>query len=77
MAIQTSMTAYQLADAAIDMFLEYRDRHGYSERDARHAAASEVDQGVDAEIELRQAGELPPLPYPTEEDPCGRTFQAT
>jgi hypothetical protein len=65
MAIQTSMTAYQLADAAIDMFLEYRDVHGYSERDARHAASSEVDQGVDAEIELRALGELPSLDHPS------------
>jgi hypothetical protein len=62
MAIQTDMTAYELADAAIGMFLEYRDVHGYNEGNARIAAAQEIRQGVDAEQELRDAGEIPPLP---------------
>jgi hypothetical protein len=58
MAIQTSMTAAELADAAIGMFLEYRDVHDLDELAARSAAASEIQQGVDAEIELRAAGEI-------------------
>jgi hypothetical protein len=64
MAIETKMTAYQLADAAIEMFLEYRDVHGYPEDRARRMAAREIQQGIDAEIDLRAAGELPPLDEP-------------
>ena len=56
---KTSMSPYQLADEAIGMFLEYRDVHGYSEADARVAAADEIRQGVEAEIELRAEGEIP------------------
>lgn len=55
------MTPYQLAHEAIGLFIEYRDVHGKSEEEARGLAASEVQQGVDAEIELRAAGELPAL----------------
>jgi hypothetical protein len=62
MAIETKMTASELADAAVGMFLEYRDVHGRSEDQARLEAASEIRQGVDAEQELRAAGEIPPLP---------------
>jgi hypothetical protein len=66
MAIQTKMTAYQLADEAIGLFLEYRDQHGYSEAQARLMAtaeivqgiAAEIEQGVAAEIEQRVAGEI-------------------
>jgi hypothetical protein len=58
MAIQTDMTAYRLADDAIGLFLEYRDVHGYSEQDARAAAATDTEKGVEAEIELRAAGEI-------------------
>jgi hypothetical protein len=61
MTIKTSMTVYQLADEAIGMFLEYRDVHGYSEQAARRAAVSEINDGIAAEQELRQMGELPPL----------------
>jgi hypothetical protein len=56
--IQTTMSARQLADEAIGLFLEYRDKHGYTEEHARVAAAAEIAQGVDAEIELRAAGEI-------------------
>ncbi len=52
--IETSMSAYQLADEAIGIFLEYRDVHGWGETEARQKAASEVQQGVNAEIELHQ-----------------------
>ena len=75
MAIHTKMSAAELADAAIGLFLEYRDVHGYSEDDAQTAAASEVAQGVAAEVELRAAGQLPaltciccPTARPEEED---------
>jgi hypothetical protein len=61
MPIQTSMTVYQLADEAIGLFLEYRDVHGYSEETARSAAVAEVNDGIAAEQELRQMGEIPPL----------------
>jgi hypothetical protein len=61
MAIQTSMTVYQLADEAIGLFLEYRDQHGYTEPAARAAAVAEVNDGIAAEQELRQMGEIPPL----------------
>jgi hypothetical protein len=57
--IATSLTAAQLADDAIGLFLEYRDQHGYDEPQARAAAAHEVAEGVAAEAELRAAGELP------------------
>jgi hypothetical protein len=58
MSIQTTMSAYQLADEAIGLFLEYRDVHGCSEESARAAAALEVAQGIDAEVELRAVGEI-------------------
>jgi hypothetical protein len=57
-AIRTNMSAYQLASDAIGLFLEYRDVHGYDEDMARGYAATEVQQGVDAEVELRAAGEI-------------------
>lgn len=56
--IQTTMSAYRLADEAISLFLEYRDIHGYSEKDAQAAAARDTQQGIDAEAELRAAGEI-------------------
>jgi hypothetical protein len=56
--IQTDMTAWQLADDAIGLFLEYRDKHGYNERVARAAAAEEIRLGIEAEAELRAAGEI-------------------
>jgi hypothetical protein len=59
--IETDQTAYQLADDAIGLFIEYRDKHGYSEADARSAAARDTADGVSAEAELRAHGELPPL----------------
>jgi len=36
-----------LADDAIGLFLEYRDRHGQSEDDARISACLEVIEGTD------------------------------
>jgi hypothetical protein len=74
MTIRTDMTAYRLADEAIGLFLEYRDRHGYSEQDARSAAARDTEQGIDAEQELRAHGELPPLPDEPLPGPRPRDF---
>lgn len=42
---------------AIAMFIEYRDVHGKSEQDAPHYAAREIEQGLDADIELASRGE--------------------
>jgi hypothetical protein len=58
MAIETTMSVRQLADDAIGLFLEYRDKHGYSEQEARVEAVHEMVQGIDAEQELRAAGEI-------------------
>jgi hypothetical protein len=44
--------AYELADGAIGMFLEYRDVHGYSEEAARSLAVSEVMDGEAARAEV-------------------------
>ena len=60
MSIETDLSAYRLANDAIGLFLEYRDKHGYSEQEARAAAATETQQGIDAEVELRASGDLPP-----------------
>jgi hypothetical protein len=51
----TSAEAFQIADDAIGLFLEYRDQHDYSEEDARMAATVETAEGAsvtDAEIGL-------------------------
>jgi hypothetical protein len=58
MTIPTDMSAYRLADEAIGLFLEYRDVHGYDEREARLAAATETAAGIAAEVELRALGEI-------------------
>lgn len=56
--IETDMSAYRFADEAINLFLEYRDVHGYNEKDAQAAAARDTQDGIDAEIELRALGEI-------------------
>lgn len=46
-------TPYDIADQAIGLFIEYRDVHGYTEDNARAAAALEVAEGAavtDAEL---------------------------
>jgi len=56
----TQAEAFEIADDAIDLFLEYRDEHGYSEEDARRSAAVETAEGAaltDADIGLRGAEE--------------------
>jgi hypothetical protein len=58
MSINTKMSAFELADQAIGLFLEYRDVHGYTEQEARVEAVHEIVQGIDAEAELRELGEI-------------------
>lgn len=58
MTIQTTQTAWQLADDAIALFLEYRDVHGKTEGEARLLAAIDTAQGIEAEAELRANGEI-------------------
>lgn len=68
------MHAAQIADAAIGIFLEYRDSHGYDEDHARAAAIAEIVQGEKAKAELDkeaavQALEEKILPGPYRTDP--------
>ncbi len=52
---------FRLLSGTIEMFVEYRDLHGYTERDgADIAAVSEMLEGLDAEQELTDAGECKP-----------------
>src|SRR5271165_7004330 len=46
----------KIADGAIEMFLEYRDKHGKTEEEARACAVQEVMEGISA-IEEIKAGE--------------------
>jgi hypothetical protein len=52
--------AFELADGAVAMFLEYRDVHGYGEEAARSLAVSEVMEGERARAEVPW-----PVPEPT------------
>ncbi len=36
------LTPFEIAEAAIDSFIEYRDEHGYPEERAKWAAINEV-----------------------------------
>ncbi len=49
------LTARQLAEDAIGLFLEYRDVHGYSEERAAALAIIEVREGADAVEEINVA----------------------
>ena len=46
----------KIADEAIEMFVEYRDKHGKTEEEARAYAIQEVVEGINA-IEEIKAGE--------------------
>ena len=48
----------RLLNAAIELFIEYRDQHGHDEVEARPLAVSEVLEGLDAESELVDYGDL-------------------
>ena len=61
MAQQLTFTRDQLNTllfATIDMFVEWRDVHGYDEEDSRFKAVGEMFEGLDAEIELVESSEL-------------------
>ena len=45
------LTPAQIAEDAINLFIEYRDVHGYDEEAAKAQAISEVIEGATAEIE--------------------------
>lgn len=46
------LSARQLAEDAIGLFLEYRDVHGYDEARAAALAVIEVREGVEATAEI-------------------------
>ena len=46
------LTRMECAEAAIDLFLEYRDAHGYPEDLARAHALNEVSEGLSAVHDL-------------------------
>jgi hypothetical protein len=48
------LTVAELAEAAIDMFIEYRDCHGYDEDQAKGKAIQEVVEGEQAREELKE-----------------------
>ena len=48
------MKPEQIADEAIELFLEYRDVHGYSEQDARVAVVRDVVEAMEALRELEK-----------------------
>jgi len=56
----TQGMAFDIADQAIGLFLEYRDVHGHDEESARSHATTEVAEGAsltDAEIGLERGEE--------------------
>jgi len=46
-----SELAFKIGDDAIGLFLEYRDRYGYGEDEARQAALVEVAEGASADVD--------------------------
>jgi len=46
------MNPVDIAQGAIDLFLEYRDKHGYNEADARAKAITEVVDAVAATAKI-------------------------
>ena len=53
---EAHLSPEKIADGAIEMFLEYRDKHGKTEEEARACAVQEVIEGINA-IEEIKAGE--------------------
>ncbi len=47
-----------LLRATIEMFIEYRDIHGSTEKEAQWQATNETIEGLDAERDLVKTGEL-------------------
>ena len=59
-----SFTPHQLAEllnGTVEMFLEYRDQHGKDEQQAQSAAVREMFEGLDAEIEMFDNGDITEL----------------
>lgn len=56
----TSNELCELLASTVDMFIEYRDVHGYGEDRAKPAAAQEIRDGVKATRELASFGECKP-----------------
>lgn len=50
-----TMTAQQIADDAIGLFIEYRDRHGYDEDRARAQAVIDVIEGASVDVDALHA----------------------
>jgi hypothetical protein len=57
--IQHTTSPAQIARSAARLFLEYRDRHGYDERDAVAHAFADVAAGIDSAHELTWAATSP------------------
>jgi len=53
---ESHLSPEKIADGAIEMFLEYRDKHGKTEEEARACAIQEVMEGI-AAIEEMKASE--------------------
>ncbi len=53
----TRMQLVEALEGAIDMFIEYRDKHGYMEDTAGLKATQEIIEGIDAMYELFLHGE--------------------
>lgn len=52
-------TAYEVAKQAIELFLEYRDKHGKDEQSAAQAAALEVDKGTGFDVQVVPSSQAP------------------
>lgn len=64
------MDIRQLAEEAIGLFLEYRDRHGFSEDHAMISAAQEVVDGSEAYEPEQGIYPYKLVNYVPEEDSC-------
>lgn len=54
----TDAQMYSVLEGAINLFLEWRDKHGKDEGNAAHAAIQDIIEGLDAERELVASGEI-------------------
>jgi hypothetical protein len=52
---------YNLLDTTLEMFLEYRDQHGKDEDAAKVRAVREMFEGLDAEREMWDNGDVKKL----------------
>src|SRR5271166_1589347 len=54
---ESHLSPEKIADGAIEMFLEYRDKHGKTEEEARACAIQEVMEGIAAIEEMKASDE--------------------